>query len=67
MIIIIIIIAIIIVIIMIIIIIIILFVIQPLLSRKLGPLAFPHMHAGYLASKSIITINYGITIIIIIS
>ena len=66
MIIIIIIIAIIIVIIMIIIIIIILFVIQPLLSRKLGPLAFPHMHAGYLASKSIITINYGITIIIII-
>ena len=50
---------------MIIIIIIILFVIQPLLSRKLSPLAFPHMHAGYLASKSIITINYGITIIII--
>ena len=46
---------------------IILFVIQPLLSRKLGPVALPHMHAGYLASKSIITINYGITIIIIIS
>ena len=45
---------------------IILFIIQPLLSRKLGPLAFPHMHAGYLASKSIITINYSITIIIII-